>query len=156
MTPEEQDKFVLKYLLDLLGSDDTKELEQKIANSEEIVDSSMYIDVDKFRQAFTCIVLLKLSIQVDKLHLYMLMARTMQVPFLAELQHAHINIDKGGNFFFIKVLLDSLLVSDLTGYPNTNTKPWITKQPLTLVRTLPKDQRTTDHSVRFYYSSFPT
>lgn len=116
----------------------------------------MYIDVDKFRQAFTCIVLLKLSIQVDKLHLYMLMARTMQVPFLAELQHAHINIDKGGNFFFIKALLDSLLVSDLTGYPNTNTKPWTTKQPLTLLRTLPKDQRTTDRSVRFYYSSFPT
>ncbi len=51
----------------------------------------------------------------------------MQVPFVAELTKAEINIDKGANFFFIKADVNSINIDDITGYPNTNTKPWCTK-----------------------------
>ena len=93
-------------------------------HSEQIVDSSTYIDIDKFRQAFTCIVLLKMVVKVESLEMYMIQGRTKQVPFVALLNNADINIDKGGNFFFIKAMVDSMTVDDITGYPKTNTEPW--------------------------------
>ncbi len=67
----------------------------------------------------------------------MIQGRTMQVPFVAQIKGADVNIDKGGNFFFIKAVVDQITVDDLTGYPNTNTKPWKTKSKCNLIRTLP-------------------
>lgn len=40
--------------------------------------------------------------------MYMIQGRTKQVPFLAELKHTEVNIDKGKNFLFVKVKLNEM------------------------------------------------
>jgi len=75
----------------------------------------------------------------------MIQGRTMQVPFVADIKNADVNIDKGANFLFIKAMVDEIAIDDLSGYPYTNTKPWCVKQRSTILRTL--DQRTTKRSV---------
>ena len=53
---------MLECFRKILDSDETRELEEKIQNSEELKDSSNYLDIDRFRQVFTCLTLLKMKI----------------------------------------------------------------------------------------------
>lgn len=62
LSTEARDKFVLECFRKILDSDETRELEEKILNSEELKDSSNYLDIDRFKQVFTCLTLLKMKI----------------------------------------------------------------------------------------------
>lgn len=51
----------------------------------------------------------------------MIQGRTCHVPFHAKLTHAYVGIDKGSNFMFVKAMVRTFHLDDLTGYPYTNT-----------------------------------
>jgi hypothetical protein len=46
-------------------------------------------------------------------------------PFNAKITNLKGKIDKGANFLFVKVVASNLELFDVTGYPETNQKPWI-------------------------------
>jgi hypothetical protein len=79
-----------------------------------------YIDIDNFKNMFTCISLLNIEIKLKKLSLNLINGRTGFVMLNGQLDNTICNIDKGSNFMFVKVKVKGLNIDDLTGYPNTN------------------------------------